>query len=110
MYQFIFMSPWCVCKSIQRSILGNFLKPTNLVNGLKVCTTDCFSSEAWVTAVDKFGLDGGHVQLLTVGNLIQVSVPILKTQFRSISEMRTLMELHIENILTLVEYFYSLIW
>merc|ERR1712203_788321 len=60
--------PRCVCQSIQRSILGNF----------------CFSGKAWFTAVNKLGLDGGHVQLLSLGNLIQVSVPILKTQFGSI--------------------------
>ena len=71
----------------------------------KFAATDCASGKAWFTAINKFCLDGGHVQLLSVGNLIQVSVPILKTQFGSISEMRSLMELHTENILTLVEYF-----
>ena len=70
----------------------------------KLAATDCFSGKAWFTAVNKLGLDGGHVQLLSLGNLIQVSVPILKTQFGSISERRTLMELTAENILTLVEY------
>ena len=61
---------------------------------LQLSETHRFPSETWVTTINKFGLDGIHIELLRVGNLIQVSVPILKTQFGSISEMGTLMELN----------------
>ena len=47
-----------------------------------------FPGEAWLTAVHKLGLDGVHIELLAGGDLIQVSVPVLKTQLRSISSSR----------------------
>ena len=77
--------------SVSRSraaFLAIFWNQATLRLVLMLTETYRFPSEAWLTAVHKLGLDGVHIELLASGDLIQVFVPVLKTQLRSISSSR----------------------